>query len=77
VITYLDPCDSPFSFTLGDSTKYSIGPYEYDNTDLTYNLVPFVVDPPVCVISYACTVFSVPDALSCDGDDTSFDTTTG
>jgi len=77
VITYLNPCDTPFSFTVPDSTIRTVGPYEYDNSVLTYDLVQFVVDPPICVITYRCDMYSMPDALTCDSDETSFDTTTG
>ena len=46
------PCYDPISLT--DPGNASTISYQYTDTPVTYSMIPFVVDPSQCSVTYAC-----------------------
>ena len=65
-VKIIDPCLTPQSLTAPAQTNPSVYNYTGASPKLTFTSTKFVVYPPICTITYSCTMISGPRTDICN-----------
>ena len=66
IIEFIDPCPSPESVTAPDQTNPADYSYTASSPKMAFTATAWVVEPPICAVTYSCSVVSSPMSTSVD-----------